>query len=146
MLPLFAQSETTSPGPPDSLKVPMNTRSNATFGEDVMPLKSGCARSCVSHCTLPSEAFRRMTVPFEVPTRTEWSNTAGEEKPLADGSVQIVPPVFASRAKRPCIVVTNTFPYATAGGAAISRAPVARSQIARTEPGAPEVGAPLFAG
>jgi len=145
MLPLFAQSETTSPGPPDSLKVPMNTRSNATFGEDVMPLKSGCARSCVSHCTLPSEAFRRMTVPFDVPTRTEWSNTAGEEKPLADGSVQIVSPVLASRAKRPCIVVTNTFPYATAGVAAISRAPVSRSQIGRTESGARELDEPLFA-
>src|SRR2546429_6781836 len=144
MLPLFAQSETTSAGAPGSLKVPMNTRSNATFGEDVMPLKSGCARSCVSHCTLPSEAFRRMTVPFDVPTRTEWSNTAGEEKPLVDDSVQIVSPVFASRAKRPCIVVTNTFPYATAGVVAISRAPVSRSHIGRQETGAPAVDTTLL--
>src|SRR3989442_13333172 len=85
-----------------------------------------------------------MTVPFDVPTRMERSKTAGEEKPLADGSVQTVPPVFASRAKRPCIVVTNSFPYATAGGAAISRAPVSRCQIRRTESGAPELDETLF--
>src|SRR2546426_9095585 len=85
-----------------------------------------------------------MTVPFDVPTRMERSKTAGDEKPLADGSVQTVPPVFASRAKRPCIVVTNSFPYATAGVAAISRAPVSRSQIGRTESGARELDEPLF--
>src|SRR2546426_430347 len=70
-LPLFAQRDTTSPGPPDSLKVPMNTRSNATFGEEVMPLNRVWASRRVCHCTFPSEAFRRTTVPFDVPTKTD---------------------------------------------------------------------------
>src|SRR2546429_5381316 len=146
MLPLFAQSETTSPGPPDSLKVPTNTRSNATFGEDVMPLNSGCARSGVSHCTVPVDAFRRITVPFDVPTMTELSKIAGDEKPRAPGAVQTTRPSRASRANSPCIVVTNSFPYATAGVAPISRAPVFRSQIgAMGASGAGEFDAPLFA-
>src|SRR5438094_546638 len=53
-----------------------------------MPLNSGCARSGVSHCTLPVDAFRRITVPFDVPTMTELSKTAGDEKPRATGAVQ----------------------------------------------------------
>src|SRR2546427_36220 len=146
MLPLFTHRATTSPGPPDSLKVPTNTRSNATFGEDVMPLNSGCARSGVSHCTLPVDAFRRITVPFDVPTITELSKTAGDEKPRAPGAVQTIRPSPASRANSPCIVVTNSFPYATAGVAPISRAPVFRSQIgAMGASGARELDAPLFA-
>src|SRR5436309_862396 len=32
-----------------------------------MPLNSGFASSGVSHCTLPVDAFRRTTVPFDVP-------------------------------------------------------------------------------
>src|SRR2546427_982558 len=146
MLPLFTHRATTSPGPPDSLKVPTNTRSNATFGEDVMPLNSGCASSGVSHCTLPVDAFRRITVPFDVPTITELSKTAGDEKPRAPGAVQTTRPSPASRANSPCIVVTNSFPYATAGVAPISRAPVFRSQIgAMGASGARELDAPLFA-
>src|SRR2546427_7853687 len=146
MLPLFTHRATTSPGPPDSLKVPTNTRSNATFGEDVMPLNSGCASSGVSHCTLPVDAFRRITVPFDVPTMTELSKTAGDEKPRATGAVQTTRPSPASRANSPCIVVTNSFPYATAGVAPISRAPVFRSQIgAMGASGARELDAPLFA-
>src|SRR2546427_2564303 len=143
---LFTHRATTSPDPPDSLKVPTNTRSNATFGEDVMPLNSGCASSGVSHCTLPVDAFRRITVPFDVPTMTELSKTAGEEKPRAPGAVQTTRPSPASRTNSPCIVVTNSFPYATAGVAPISRAPVFRSQIgAMGASGARELDAPLFA-
>src|SRR2546426_12677474 len=145
MLPLFAQRATTSPDPPDSLKVPMNTRSNATFGEDVMPLKSVCARSGVSHCTVPTNAFRRTTVPFDVPTMTELSNTAGDEKPRAEGTIQTVLPPCTSRPKRPCMVVMNIFPNATAGVAPITRAPVSRSQLSWMASGAGELDAPLFA-
>src|SRR3989475_6728904 len=146
MLPLFTHRATPSPDPPDSLKVPTNARSNATFGEDVMPLNSGCASSGVSHCTLPVDAFRRITVPFDVPTMTELSKTAGEEKPRAPGAVQTTRPSPASRTNSPCIVVTNSFPYATAGVAPISRAPVFRSQIgAMGASGARELDAPLFA-
>src|SRR2546427_3204177 len=76
-LPFLAQRDTTSPGPPDSLNVPMNTRSNATFGEEVMPLNKVCARRRISQSTRPSEAFSRTTVPFEVPIITELSKTAG---------------------------------------------------------------------
>src|SRR5439155_8540336 len=111
-----------------------------------MPLNSGCASSGVSHCTLPVDAFRRITVPFDVPTMTELSKTAGDEKPRATGAVQTTRPSPASRANSPCIVVTNSFPYATAGVAPISRAPVFRSQIgAMGASGARELDAPLFA-
>src|SRR5712692_1726369 len=144
-LPLFAHSDTTSPGPPDSLNVPMNTRSNATFGEEVMPLNRVCARRRVSHCTLPSEAFRRTTVPFDVPTKTERSKIDGDENPGADEAVQRMAPVRAFRAIRPCIVVTKSFPYATAGVAPISRTPVSRSQTGSTDPGTKEVDVPEFA-
>src|SRR2546427_5355187 len=111
-----------------------------------MPLNSGCARSGVSHCTLPVDAFRRITVPFDVPTMTELSKTAGDEKPRATEAVQTTRPSRASRANSPCIVVTNSFPSATAGVAPISRAPVFRSQIgAMGASGARELDAPLFA-
>src|SRR2546427_7268014 len=111
-----------------------------------MPLNSGFASSGVSDCTLPVDAFRRITVPFDVPTMTELSKTAGEEKPRAPGAVQTTRPSPASRTNSPCIVVTNSFPYATAGVAPISRAPVFRSQIgAMGASGARELDAPLFA-
>src|SRR5947199_7514709 len=111
-----------------------------------MPLNSGFASSGVSHCTLPVDAFRRITVPFDVPTMTELSKIAGDEKPRAPGAVQTTRPSRASRANSPCIVVTNSFPYATAGVAPISRAPVFRSQIgAMGASGARELDAPLFA-
>src|SRR2546427_3454963 len=143
---LFTHRAPSAPAPPDSLTVPPIPRSNATFGDDVMPLNSGCASSGVSHCTLPVDAFRRTTVPFDVPTMTELSKTAGDEKPRATGAVQTTRPAPASRANSPCIVVTNSFPYATAGVAPISRAPVFRSQIgAMGASGARESDAPLFA-
>src|SRR2546430_6888563 len=111
-----------------------------------MPLNNGYASSGVSHCTPPVDAFRRITVPFDVPTITELSKTAGDEKPRAPGAVQTTRPSPASRANSPCIVVTNSFPYATAGVAPISRAPVFRSQIgAMGASGARELDAPLFA-
>src|SRR2546430_7974809 len=111
-----------------------------------MPLNNGYASSGVSHCTPPVDAFRRTTVPFDVPTMTELSKTDGYEKPRAPGAVQTTRPSPASRANSPCIVVTNSFPYATAGVAPISLAPVFRSQIgAMGASGAQELDAPLFA-
>src|SRR5256712_2057049 len=95
-VPFLAQRDTTSPAPPDSLNVPMNTRSNATFGEEAMPLNTVCARSRVSHWMAPSEAFRRRTVPFEVPTITDLSKMAGDGNPLAAAYVQTALPLAPS--------------------------------------------------
>src|SRR2546422_8212576 len=143
-LPFLAQRDTTSPAPPDSLNVPMNTRSNATFGEEVIPLNEVCARRRVSQSTRPSEAFNRTTVPFEVPIITESSKTAGDENPFAAAFVQTIPPVTTSRANDPCIVSTKTFPYATAGVDAISRAPVSRSHRTPGLSGVADAAVPLF--
>src|SRR3989442_10384157 len=144
-VPFLAQRDTTSPAPPDSLNVPMNTRSNATFGEEVMPLNKVWARSRVSQSECPSEAFSRTTVPFEVPTITELSKTAGDENPFAAALVQRVLPEMESSANDPCIVSTNTFPYPTPGVEAISRAAVSRSHRTPGSLGIGDGDVPLFA-
>src|SRR2546426_1471508 len=143
-VPFLAQRDTTSPAPPDSLNVPMNTRSNATFGEEVMPLNKVCARRRVSQSTRPSEAFSRMTVPFEVPRITESSKTAGDENPFAAAFVHTIPPVATSSASDPCIVSTKTIPWDTAGVDAISRAPVSRSHRTPGLSGVADADVPLF--
>src|SRR6266704_1287772 len=81
IVPLLAHKDATSPGPPDSLNTPMKTESYATFGEDVIPLNCVSESSGCSHITVPLVAFIRTTVPLRVPTITEPSKTAGEEKP-----------------------------------------------------------------
>src|SRR2546427_9877475 len=109
-----------------------------------MQLNRVCESRRVSHCTLPLEAIRRTTVPFDVPTKTESSKPAGDENPGVDDAVQRIAPVRAFSANSPCIVVTKSLPYATAGVAPISRAPVSRSQIGATDAGTGELDVPEF--
>src|SRR5947208_13041350 len=111
--PFPSQRATTSPGPPVSLNVPTNTRSYATFGDEVMPLNDVLASNRVSHDNVPSVSFSRTTVPLDVPTYTELLKTAGEENPFALDVFQSTWPFPASSAKVQPIVVTKTFPEAT---------------------------------
>src|SRR5207247_9174405 len=119
-------------GPPVSMNVPTNTRSNATLGDEVMPLNDVLASNRVSHNSAPSVSFNRTTVPLDVPTYTELLKTAGEENPFALDVFQSTGPFPASSAKVQPIVVAKTFPEATAAVEAISGFPASLSLSVRT--------------
>src|SRR2546425_2486073 len=121
MVPLLTHSDTTSPGPPLSLNVPTYTQSNATRGDDVIPLNLGWAIRVVFQTSVPLEALNRYNRPFEEPTMTEPSNTAGDEKPFRIGFCQRTPPLPPSSANSPRQGSTYNDPYPIAGGETISR-------------------------
>src|SRR5437773_10158143 len=110
-----------------------------------MPLNDVLASNRVSHDNVPSVSISRTTVPLDVPTYTELLRTAGEENPFALDVFQSTWPLPASSAKVQPIVVTKTFPEATAGVEAISRFPASRSHSTRTRSRAGEPQTPVLA-
>ena len=143
MVPLLTHSETTSPGPPLSLNVPTYTQSNATRGDDVIPLNFGWAIRVVFQTSVPLEALSRYTRPLEAPTMTEPSNTAGDEKPFTIGFCHWTPPVPASNANSPRKVSTYNDPKAIAGVETISRVWRFRSHRTVAPFGAPDPEVPV---
>src|SRR3989442_8142770 len=119
MVPLLTHSETTSPGPPLSLNVPTYTQSNATRGDDVIPLNFGWAIRVVFQTSVPLEALSRYTRPLEAPTMTEPSKTAGDENPFPICFYHRTPPLPASNAQSPPKVSSYKDPNASAGVAKI---------------------------